>query len=94
MSGDLIRRQDAIDAALTFLVEYCGAAFDEDMQKMLCERLDALPSADTERTVKVVDKWKVAGYDELNAWCPECEHRITRGCSYCPTCEVKLDWSE
>lgn len=47
--SDLIRRQDAIDAALTFLVEYCGAAFDEDMQKMLCERLDALPSAEPER---------------------------------------------
>ena len=39
----------AIDAALTFLVEYCGAAFDEDMQKMLCERLNALPSAQPER---------------------------------------------
>ena len=47
--SDLIQRQDAIDAALTFLVEYCGAAFDEDMQKMLCERLDALPSAESER---------------------------------------------
>lgn len=47
-----------------------------------------------ERTAKVTDTWKVAGFDELNAWCPECEHRITRGCSYCPTCGVKLDWSE
>ena len=36
--------------------------------------------------------WRIV--DELNAWCPECEHRITRGCSYCPTCGVKLDWSE
>lgn len=49
MMSDLIRRKDAIDAALTFLVEYCGAAFDEDMQKMLCERLDALPSAEPGR---------------------------------------------
>lgn len=47
--NDLISRQLAIDAALTFLVEYCGAAFDEDMQKMLCERLDAIPSAEPER---------------------------------------------
>lgn len=47
--SDLINREDAIDTALTFLVEYCGAAFDEDMQKILCERLDALPSAEPER---------------------------------------------
>jgi len=44
--SDLISRQAAIDAALKFIVEYCGAAFDEDMQKMLCERIDALPSAE------------------------------------------------
>ena len=43
--GDMIHRQAAIDAALTYLVEYCGAAFDEDMQRMLKERLDSLPSA-------------------------------------------------
>lgn len=47
--SDLISRQDAIDAALTFIVEYCGAAFDEDMQKMLCGRFDALPSAEPVR---------------------------------------------
>ncbi|MBR2556284.1 MAG: hypothetical protein IKE94_15665 [Aeriscardovia sp.] len=46
---DTVRRQDAIDAALTFLVEYCGAAFDEDMQKKMRERLDALPSVEQER---------------------------------------------
>ena len=45
---DLISRQAAIDAALTFLVEYCGAAFDEDMQKMLCDRIKDLPSAEPE----------------------------------------------
>ena len=45
---DCISRQAAIDAALTYLVEYCGAAFDEDMQRMLKERLDSLPSAQPE----------------------------------------------
>ena len=45
---DLISRQAAIEAALTYLVEYCGAAFDEDMQRMLKERLDSLPSAQPE----------------------------------------------
>ena len=47
--SDLIRRKDAIDVALTFLVEFYGAALDEDMQKMLYERLDALPSARPEQ---------------------------------------------
>ena len=47
--SDLISRQAAIDAALTYLVEYCGAAFDEDMQRMLKERLDSLPSAQPEQ---------------------------------------------
>ena len=44
--SDLISRADATDAALTFLVEYCGAAFDEDMQTMLCDRIKDLPSAE------------------------------------------------
>ena len=46
--NDLISRHAAIDAALTYLVEYCGAAFDEDMQRMLKKRLDSLPSAQPE----------------------------------------------
>lgn len=53
--SDLIDRQKAIDAALTFIVEYCGAAFDEDMQKMLCERLGDLPSAEPEKWTPVTE---------------------------------------
>ena len=58
--SDLISRHDAIEAALTFLVEYCGAAFDEDMQKMLYERLDALPSAESEQKK---NEWIIRYYD-------------------------------
>jgi len=43
--SDLISRQDAIETALTYIVEYCGAAFNEDMQMALKERLDSLPPA-------------------------------------------------
>lgn len=50
MRDDTISRAAAIDAALTYLVEYCGAAFDEDMQRMLKERLDSLPSAQLSAT--------------------------------------------
>ena len=44
----MIYRQAAIDEALTFIVEYCGAAFDEDMQENLAQRLMLLPSAQPE----------------------------------------------
>ena len=44
----LISEQAAIETALTYLVEYCGAAFDEDMQRMLKDRLNSLPSAQLE----------------------------------------------
>jgi len=46
--GDTISRQAAIDAALSFIVEYCGAAFDENMQIGLKQCLDGLPSAEPE----------------------------------------------
>lgn len=45
---ELISRQAAIETALTYLVEYCGAAFDEDIQRGLKKRLDAIPSAQSE----------------------------------------------
>ena len=47
MSG-LIDRQAAITTSLEFIVEYLGGAFDEDFQKELKKRLEALPSADAD----------------------------------------------
>ena len=47
MSG-LIDRQAAITTSLEFIVEYLGGAFDEDFQKELKKRLEALPSAEPE----------------------------------------------
>lgn len=43
--GDLIDRQAATKTALEFIVEYLGGAFDEDLQKKLMERMNALPFA-------------------------------------------------
>ena len=83
--SDLIRRKDAIDAALTFLVEYCGAAFDEDMQKMLCERLDDIPSAEPELTAKVKEGWGLA-------MCCSCEKRVFPYDKYCSHCGARLEW--
>ena len=42
---DLISRQAATQTALEFIVEYLGGAFDEDFQRKLIERMNALPSA-------------------------------------------------
>jgi len=86
---DLISRQAAIDAALTFIVEYCGAAFDEDMQKMLCERLDALPSAKpqwipvSEKLPKYSDSVLVSLFDD----------ELDLGSYYCDTWHTIEDGS-
>ena len=45
---DLISRQAATQTALDFIVEYLGGAFDEDFQKKLKERMNAVPSAQPE----------------------------------------------
>ena len=46
--SDLISRQAAIDTSLEFFVEFLGGAFDENLQKKLIERINALPSAQPE----------------------------------------------
>lgn len=46
--SDLIRREDAINTALEFFVEFLGGAFHEDNQKMLMKRMNELPSAELE----------------------------------------------
>ena len=47
--ADLIDRKAATQAALEFIVEYLGGAFDEERQKKLMGRMNALPSAQPER---------------------------------------------
>ena len=45
---DMIGRQAATQTALDFIVEYLGGAFDEDFQRKLIERMNALPSTQPE----------------------------------------------
>lgn len=47
-NGELISRREATQTALDFIVEYFGGAFDEDFQKKLMERMNALPSKQPE----------------------------------------------
>ena len=64
--NDLIDRQMAIDEALLFLVEYCGAAFDEDMQNKLYQRLILLPSAQPEpQWIPVSERLPEVGKDVI-----------------------------
>ena len=85
--SDPISREAAIDATLTFIVEYCGAAFDEDMQKMLCERLDALPSAEPKRGKWIMKKDPYEVFDEIpvcsNCGCAPTFRRTTAFCEHC-----------
>lgn len=55
MSDDSISRQAATQTVLEFIVEYLGGAFDEDLQKKLTERMNALPSAQPQSTMGQVN---------------------------------------
>ena len=50
---DLISRQAAIQTALEFIVEYLGGAFDENLQKKMIERMNALPSTQPEPAIPI-----------------------------------------
>ena len=88
--SDLISRQAAIDAALTFLVEYCGAAFDEDMQKMLCESLDALPSAQPE-IIRCADCKYYRQNDYGDSWCARQKGFDQMPTDFCGRAERRTD---
>lgn len=73
MDDSLIKRQAATQIILEFIVEYLGGAFDEDAQRMLKERLDALPTAglanENDELIKkqtVIDA--LYQVDENNGW--------------------------
>ena len=87
MKDDVISRQAAIETALTYLVEYCGAAFDENMQRMLKERLDSLPSAQSETTHMFEGSIK----DSLFFYCEECGEPVHSEYNYCPRCGRKFE---
>lgn len=49
---DIIHKQDAIDTALNFFVEFLDGAFYENAQKELITRFQLLPSAQPERKMQ------------------------------------------
>ena len=75
--SDLISRQAATQTALDFIVEYLCGAFDEDFQKKLMERMNALPSAQlesiSEEYAKAVRTWLI----NYQVRCAELKGRYT-----------------
>lgn len=86
---DTIRRQDAINAALTFLVEYCGAAFDEHMQTMLCDRLDALPSVEPKHGTWI-QKHPNSSWFECSECGATCLGGLKSGKLFCNNCGADM----
>ena len=92
--SDLIRRQDAIDA----INHICP--IDTEYDCALLDRVDVrcvlsdLPSAEPERTVKVVHQatcWEdIRPYKE--GICASCGRNVYDHAKYCDECGVKLEW--
>lgn len=89
---DDISRQAAIQTALEFIVEYLGGAFDEDLQKKLMERMNALPSAQPERTRGKWEKGVGENGVTTSLFCSECNYENTRwyDWNYCPNCGADM----
>lgn len=67
--NDTINRQQAIDTVLTYLVEHCGAAFDEDMQRGLVQALMDIPS--TKQWIPCEEQLPDPGYPEYCLCCDD-----------------------
>ena len=95
--SDLIQRQDAIDTALEFFVEFLGGAFYEDDQKILIKRMNELPPTEPEeRTAKVSNQiFNNSNPYIVGAWIGicECGELVSYSSKYCHMCGAKLDWS-
>lgn len=70
--NDTIYRREAIKTALEFIVEYLGGAFDEDLQKKLMERMNALPSAQPEDYTELKQEFiRMASYIDVLLECSD-----------------------
>lgn len=102
--SDLIDRQAAIEAAVEYLVEYCGGAFDEEMQNGLIEILNVLPSAEPERkrgewirTSPTEWMWTCSCCKKDDAYAysagESCEHDVLQDL-FCPNCGADMRGEE
>lgn len=85
---DSISRQAATQTALEFIVEYLGGAFDEDFQKKLIERMNAVPSA---QPVRKTGQWIKRKKGALGYNCSCCgKSDISNHFDYCPNCGADM----
>ena len=78
MKDDVISRQDAIQTALDFIVEYLGGAFDKDFQRKLIERMNALPSTQPEPLTDKEQRIFLAAMGREEKVCKEIDTEMTR----------------
>lgn len=85
---DLIDRQAVTQIVLEFIVEYLGGAFDEDLQKKLMERMNAMPSAQPETAKRIVGKSR----DGMTLWyqCDMCNEPVDAQDNFCRGCGRRL----
>ena len=62
---DTISRLEATKTALEFIVEYLGGAFDENFQKKMIERMNALPSAQPDHWVPCSETIDIPDHEVL-----------------------------
>ena len=83
---DLIDRQQAIDKALTFFVEFLGGAFEEEGQRLLIKQMNTLPTIEPMKGRWIpVDSYSAFGGDEATwmahgnpvafYYCSECKEQ-------------------
>ena len=99
--SDLISRQKAIDYFVTNIgiVDADGYAVDDydERVKIWTERFSGIPSAEPERTAKVIDKsvgrHSIIDFDWIGK-CEKCGNGIQFAYEFCPYCGSRLDWSD
>ena len=96
--SDLINRQNAINTALEFFVEFLGGAFHEDDQKILMKRMNELPSAEPKTRLvaeitlnqeqiqsavdNAVEKIRAEMEEPEIIRCRDCKHNQGNACDY------------
>lgn len=88
MMDGLISRRLAIKTALEFFVEFFGGAFREDDQRLLAERIEALPSAQPERKT---GRWIRSSNKLVPYYCSSCTGRFDYEWKFCPKCGAKME---
>ena len=76
--NDTISRQAATQTVLDFIVEYLGGAFDEDFQRKLIERMNALPSAEPEPLTDKEQRIFLAAMGREEKVCEEVDRNFVR----------------